>query len=331
MIRLIYWRMASQYHGQAAQDGHLHPAARRTTPLCTQNINPNSRFSFVSETPQQLQRGVFQQFSSPPNSVIDESPMSPTPRQPMSFEPEPGPRSPYLEDKKESEQLTSHYNIDPHHIHPAHFAPYADPTPQDRQYASVPATQLPPIPQPHSPYHSPKEDPFAKPFPPPDPSDIPKTPRTPTYNPHSLAGPNGAPEINHMPGQVSHPNSTINPSWSSSLCSPDSTCCLSLLCPCTLYGKTQHRLSQKAQKKEATDLLGHSRTNHSCAMMAAALCFGGVLAAIQRTRVRRLYRIRGSVVDDCAVGCCCCCCALALDEREVEGRERSANVRRLGV
>ena len=34
-----------------------------------------------------------------------------------------------------------------------------------------------------------------------------------------------------------------------------------------------------------------------------------------------MYGIEGSVGDDCLKGCCCCCCVLALDEREVEGRE----------
>ena len=313
--------MASHYHSRGVEDDHLHPASRRMAPLSTQDINANSRFSFVSDTPHQLQRGVFQQFSSPPNSVIDESPMSPTPRQQLAFEPEPAPRSPYLEDKKGPEQFASHYNIDPHQVHPAHFAPYADPIPPEQQYAPAPVSHLPSIPQPHSPYQAQKEDPFAKHFRAPDPQDVPKTPRTPTYTPHSLAGPNGAPEINHMPGQVSHPNSSVNPSWESSLCSIDSTCCFSLFCPFTVYGKTQYRLSQKTEKKEATDLLGYSRTNHSCAMMALGFCFSGVFAAIQRTRVRKLYHITGSVVDDCVTGCCCCCCTLAQDEREVEQRE----------
>ena len=42
---------------------------------------------------------------------------------------------------------------------------------------------------------------------------------------------------------------------------------------------------------------------------------------IQRGRVRRLYKIQGSVGDDCVKGCCCCCCVLAQDEDEVRIRE----------
>ena len=323
--------MPSQYQERSTQDAHLHPASRRTTPLSTQNINPESRFSFASDTPDQVQRDVYHQFSSPANSVIDESPMSATPRQQMSFESAPGPRFPYLEDRKVPEEPAPQYSIDRHQVHPAHFAPYAEPDPDPssltQQYSLAPTRpviQVPSIPQPHSPYHVQKEDPFAKHFPAPDPSDVPKTPRTPTYNPHSLAGPNGAPETNHIPGQVSHPNSSINPSWGSGLCSIDSTCCIGLACPCILYGKTQYRLSQKIQKKEATDLLGYSSMNHSCATMALGFCFSGILAAIQRTRVRKLYHIAGSVVDDCVKGCCCCCCVLAQDEREVERREERA-------
>ena len=55
--------------------------------------------------------------------------------------------------------------------------------------------------------------------------------------------------------------------------------------------------------------------------MAVAACFGGVLAVVQRRRVRGLYEVEGGLGDDCVKGCCCCCCVLAQNEREVEGRE----------
>ena len=53
----------------------------------------------------------------------------------------------------------------------------------------------------------------------------------------------------------------------------DGLCCLGIFCPCVVYGKTQYRLSQKAQKKEATDLLGYKAVNGSCGLLAVACGF----------------------------------------------------------
>ena len=47
----------------------------------------------------------------------------------------------------------------------------------------------------------------------------------------------------------------------------------------------------------------------------------GLLAAIHRTRVRKLYKIEGSFGSDCMKGFCCCCCVVAQNEREVKERE----------
>lgn len=51
------------------------------------------------------------------------------------------------------------------------------------------------------------------------------------------------------------------------------------------------------------------------------LIITGILAAIQRTRVRKLYHLDGSIGDDCLKALCCCCCVVMQDEREVRDRE----------
>ncbi len=55
--------------------------------------------------------------------------------------------------------------------------------------------------------------------------------------------------------------------------------------------------------------------------MALACGLQWALAAIHRTRIRRLYKIEGGVGGDCVRGLCCCCCVIAQNEREVRGRE----------
>lgn len=76
---------------------------------------------------------------------------------------------------------------------------------------------------------------------------------------------------NHQPGQIAHPNQVIKGgTWSHSLCdfSDIGTCCLGILCPCILYGKTQYRLSMKSKKQDPTNLLGYGPCNGSCTAMA---------------------------------------------------------------
>lgn len=43
---------------------------------------------------------------------------------------------------------------------------------------------------------------------------------------------------------------------------------MGLLCPCILYGKTQHRLSLKSRKEDPTNMLGYETCNGSCTAMA---------------------------------------------------------------
>ena len=47
----------------------------------------------------------------------------------------------------------------------------------------------------------------------------------------------------------------------------------------------------------------------------------GILAAIHRTRIRRLYHLEGSFGTDCVKALCCCCCVIMQNEREVRDRE----------
>lgn len=149
------------------------------------------------------------------------------------------------------------------------------------------------------------------------------------FSPDAAHGPNGLDFSLHQPGQTTHPNMESNhsPKWSSSLCScgPDiSTCLTGLFCPCILYGRTSHRLSQKSAKKDPTDMLGHSATNGHCLLMSAACGLWWLFPMLQRTRIRHMYKLEGSLGGDLLRGCCCCCCVTVQNEREVSGREEAS-------
>ncbi|MCJ1310112.1 hypothetical protein MMC25_003773 [Agyrium rufum] len=120
----------------------------------------------------------------------------------------------------------------------------------------------------------------------------PRPPPKPRYNSYAPAGPNPL-NGKHEPGQARHAKSNVESEWRHGMCELDSTCCIGLFCPCILYGKTQHRLSQKAKRREATDLLGYKTCNGSW-----------LLVAVQRTRLRKTYSLNSS------------------DEREMKGREQ---------
>ncbi|MCJ1259659.1 hypothetical protein MMC24_007498 [Lignoscripta atroalba] len=308
--------------GRPADQG-VHMAARGNSPrsspgsLQTLNahLNRTPRFSYM-ETPLEMQRPQFQ-LSSPTNSTIDESPISPEAHTTLPPALQNSASPPYPIEK----------------IHPPHFAPVAEQT--------VPAEQRTPLFSEQPPSQQQR-------YPPPAPTLI-KHPmetmspvvkpihnhdmnqsaaaskadvdqRRLVYNPNSLAGPNVAPET-HRPGQVSHPNSAIEPQWKHGLCELDSTCCLGLFCPCILYGRTQYRIRLKAEKQDPTDLLGYKSMNGSCGLMAVSCGFQWIFAAIQRTRIRKLYHLKGSFGSDCIKSFCCCCCVLMQDDREVRERE----------
>ena len=336
-----------------ASRGRTPPHVSEASPsrLEAQYIDRNNRFSFVAETPLELHGRSFRH-PYPTNMYSDKSPTSLIGQQPMQqlqdSSKAQNPQHSYKDEKKDTGRLgLPHHLISASQPHPAMFAPYAEPESQEQQQHHI--HRPPPLPQldtlqsqtapprtvqrptpnlqvpipPAKKYHDRNYTPITPTYPAPShvPPLSPTTPRTPTYNPHSLGGPNVSDPENHKPGQVAHPNAAVQPHWHSSLCSPSSTCCLGLAFPCVVYGRTQHRLTQRSKKYDPTDMLGHSVANSACVLMAALACFGVVLAAIQRGRVRRLYGIEGAVGDDCLRGCCCCCCVLAQDEREVESRE----------
>ncbi|MCJ1288712.1 hypothetical protein MMC34_000241 [Xylographa carneopallida] len=272
---------------------NLRDTGARTSPgpLQTRNLNANPRFSYT-ETPIQAhsevfaQPPVFQQFSSPTNSTIDESPITPFTQQPAPYISENQRQSPFPQEKAFPARTDSPYNavaID--EVHPAHFAPYAEASPAQPHLTSTPyqLSAIPPRSQSSEPSRTrgnsdlktAQSVPFLNTTDKDRKQDLHQSqfaPKTPTYNPNSVSGPNGALE-NHRPGQVSHPNAAIQPEWKHGLCELDSLCCTGLFCPCMVYGKTQYRLAQKSQRREATDLLGYESFNGSCGLMAAACGF----------------------------------------------------------
>jgi hypothetical protein len=277
--------MAYRQPGQSTYN-HRSSHGARATPdqLRTQDLSSPTRFSYQEqEVPVQMQPAVYQQYASPTNSTIDESPIASYVSNPAPYTAESERRSPYPQEKVPL-RVESPYNFEPPQaVHPAHFAPYAEPppVPSHQHSESYQLANLPP--QPHSAAPSQlsgstfapvSTEPFLKTDPDRkhNPDQYPLSPRTPTYNPHALTGPNDATD-NHRPGQVSHPNANRDPEWKHGMCELDTLCCTGLFCPCMVYGKTQYRLTQKAQKREATDLNGYERFNGSCGLMTVACGF----------------------------------------------------------
>ncbi|KAL9000281.1 MAG: hypothetical protein Q9169_000998 [Polycauliona sp. 2 TL-2023] len=240
----------------------------------------NQRFSW-QETPRDAPRPIFHQFSSPPNSAIDESPISPPDDyQTFSTFPQPQEVTHFPVEKPPVERTGSPYDLPGlQRTHPAYFAPVAEeldrqqPRPQQPNPISGAAGSEKPggpvdpsIPAPTS---SADQQPREK-----GPDVIRSDLDKPSliYNPDSLAGPNATLE-NHRPGQAAHPNATIEPEWKHGLCEMDRLCCVGLCCPCIVYGKTQYRISRKTQKEDATNLLGYKTCNGSCGLMGFACGF----------------------------------------------------------
>jgi len=240
----------------------------------TNNLTRNPRYSYL-ETPVEMQGATFQQFSSPTNSTIDESPISPQRAYTDSlYGATPVTLSP--PEKPPVMRTPSPYGLPPPpEVHPAYFAPEAVSTHSMHQSAPAAAEPLPVksceghetgarVDQQEFTDGHGTENP---------PRKLASQIRVPTvYNPDSLAGPNGALD-NHRPGQVSHPNAAVDPEWKHGMCTPDALCCLGIFCPCNVYGKTQYRLSKKAKKQDPTDLLGYESCNGSCGVFAVACGF----------------------------------------------------------
>ncbi|KAL4802124.1 PLAC8 family-domain-containing protein [Aspergillus unguis] len=225
--------------------------------------------------------------------------------------------------------------------HPAIHAPFADPPQPETgpehniHYPSSPGplpAKMDPYPQaqehrnqslPVAPDADPLQSPSIPYFPPPVRSATAPLPAT------------GFPS-DHQPGQISHPNQQIRGGgWNYGLCDCSSlgTCCLGLLCPCILYGRTQHRLSMRSRREDPTNMLGYETCNGSCTGMALLCGFQWLLATIQHTRTRKAYAIQGSIASDCVRATCCTCCTLIQDEKEIRKREeeRTSALRAAGA
>ncbi|KAJ5496695.1 hypothetical protein N7463_008682 [Penicillium fimorum] len=190
-----------------------------------------------------------------------------------------------------------------------------------------------------------------------------QSPKSPYFPPPSRAATLRTPQpddlsVYHQPGQSMHPNQEVKGGgWSNGWCefSNFGTCCLGMLCPCILYGRTQYRLSMKSKKEDPTNMLGYETCNASCTGMGllcgcqcksksnlglvlslSEICNAtkqlrkeiniltsttGLLATVQHTRTRKAYGIQGSIMSDCVRATCCTCCTLIQDEKEIQKRE----------
>ncbi|KAL8650521.1 MAG: hypothetical protein Q9210_003777 [Variospora velana] len=226
----------------------------------------HQRFSW-QDTPLEVQRSTFQQFSSPTNPTIDESPISP-PDGYQNFHAHhqrlavPG----HTAVQAPVERTSSPYGLPPPtETHPAYFAPVVEQTqlPQSELRQPI-ATDLKDTPEDLNPSrNTPTPKPISHPQ---KESALVLKPDSdgsiPVYSPKSLAGPNAASD-NHRPGQVAHPNAAVEPEWKHGLCEVDTLCCIGLCCPCILYGRTQYRITRKTQKEDPTNLLGYESCNAS--------------------------------------------------------------------
>lgn len=249
------------------------PKTKSMPLLATDHSNCNVPYSFM-DTETELQHSAFQRASSPANSMIDESPISPSAGLPNSGHQIK--RSRIASEEAPLPQPEVSLGFEPSiEMHPARYAPYAEPMhgaeiprlmneKQLQEPTTINTGQQPlssAAPTNTSPFAQRKIESLGL-----SPDTI---QRNIAYSPDSLAGPNLG-HVNHQPGQVSHPNATVEPEWRHGLYGVDTLCCTGLVCPCIVYGKTQYRLSRKAQKQDPTDLLGYESCNGSCGIMAAA-------------------------------------------------------------
>ena len=345
--------------GTPGTSRHGTPTPRLQTNHLASPAADSRRFSFTPEPASLSPRrsDMRPPPASPTDSDIDESPTSPELRRRQSQGPQPlqvahvpmaldtaslAPQSPYPPDVKQP--LASPRTPPPAAAqHPAYSAPYAHPPLP--QLPVSPSTTQPPVtyPRPMT-VVAPRTHPSLPQHPPSYAAQPPPTPRKPsTANKPATSAiePDHKPTFTSptTPRQQTHafppppPSTGTNPKhayappapptahWSSGLCTPDATCVLAYTCPCVLYGRTAHRLRQRAAHRPATDLNGLGACNARCVAFAALGCVAGPLAAALRGRVRRMYGVEGGTREDCGVGCCCCCGVLGQAEREVVRRE----------
>ncbi|PYH90623.1 PLAC8-domain-containing protein [Aspergillus ellipticus CBS 707.79] len=294
--------------------------------LDTSNLGESQRYSFLP-TPLEM-HGPGAQLRSPapaPNVQLAEQPAGPE-QAPVPFD----------EKSQQYQQAMSAYGYPSGPSiaqHPANYAPYADEMPQ--QVYSNPSYPLPPpSPGPLPPKANPamSDQPSSPPtmMIAPDANPL-HSPPLPQFPPPVASGPPTTPAgvdvmAYHRPGQISHPDQEIRGgTWRTSLCgcSDIGACCLGLVCPCILYGKTQHRLSRKSRGEDPTNMLGYGVCNGSCTAMALLCGCHWLLATIQHTRTRKAYGIEGGIASDCIRATCCTCCALIQDETEIKKREEA--------
>lgn len=243
------------------------PITLRTSGL----VNRDVRYSYT-DTPTELQRPNAQASSSPVNSMIEESPIQ-APNDRLASQTAQTQSIQYPVDKVPLSGSDTSYKLElPHAVHPALYAPLAHPAnPSEEAQNTDIRQQAGALPnKTHEQTMSPVYDSTRTQRGIESTRTISSTAHTGhIYNPDSLTSPNMV-FNNHHPGQVSHPNATVDPKWRHGLCEIDTLCCIGLFCPCILYGKTQYRLSKKEQKQDPTDLLSYKSVNGSCAIMAAA-------------------------------------------------------------
>lgn len=252
----------------------------------------NQRYSFI-ETPLEMHASGLrngQQQQEPPSSrSLAVSNPDTIPAQAAAEQGQPQRLPPFNEKAQYVQQeVVAHSNPGGpnYEEHPAISAPFADMVPQpaqqhdavvpDYSYAVPPPNSPGPLPTktyPETPAQVARINTAAI-VPDTNPLQSPQVPYFP--GPPTASGTSYTPLADdvaayHRPGQVSHPNQHIvGGTWSHDMCDCSNiwTCCLGIVCPCVLYGKTQYRLAQMSRKEDPTNMLGHETCNGSCTAMA---------------------------------------------------------------
>lgn len=249
--------------------------------LKTSDLEGNQSHSFL-ETPPEMHAGRenVQHPPLPAESDTHETQQTTAeysqPRFPRMYD---GAQEP--QNEQESATASRYPSRPPSDEHPANYAPYADDV---RTQGKDDSTQVPQYsddapPNPPTPLPT-KVSPGAFDE---GRNDIPVS-LAPDVNPlHSPQSPGSPPPVTATPtdiatfhhiGQICDTDQGVTGgTWNHGLCdcSGIGTCCLGLLCPCILYGRTQHRLLRRSRKEDPTNMLGHETCNGSCIAMAV-LC-----------------------------------------------------------
>lgn len=262
------------------------------------NQSQSQRYSFI-ETPLEMHAGNhLQEGASPPPPPLPpqpalmqphdtreqpRTPPLPAPVQQQQQEEQIQPQQ-YIPSEKERQLqeegiIPTYSRYPPPEQHPAFQAPLANPPDQNQpihisQYAYSPAPGSP-GPLPLKTHEAPKRSDTLSIEPDANPLQSPKTSYFPPPATHALNSsqdhPVGDLSAFHNPGQIMHPNQEVRGgTWTHGLCecSNIATCCLGIICPCILYGKTQHRLKMKSRKEDPTNMLGYETCNGSCTAMS---------------------------------------------------------------